>query len=374
MLAINRRDFIHSAMASAGAFGANRFKSVLGHPVRHLIFVCYGGGVRSNDVIGNLRTAPKLNEIARSGALFTSDMCDTSACHEQMFVEMLTGRALGAGRPIAPTIFEYVRKATSHPASHFWLIQPVDTFKHQRCDNKNYSYHFGYGVQYGAISVAVNDWCHTSKRIGQLSFLKQHVDANLFSSADDYRAVGEFVRQARDEDWFLESIRCSPSPERHLQLNDCLALCIALEVLKRFAPSLIVVRLLGFDDAHGDHGYWSYKDPIQEYVDHISATDALIGVLWQYIQSNPYLQATTALLVRPDCGRNSQVTAVGGLDHSDGDIDVQRNWRIVAAPTCSGGIIVNDPVTRLDICATIVQALTGSDGAGSLPKPRYGIL
>ncbi|MGD0417888.1 MAG: hypothetical protein ABSA80_21215 [Terriglobales bacterium] len=314
-----------------------------------------------------------LNEIARSGVLFTSDMCDSSACHEEMFVEMLTGRAMGSGRPMAPTIFEYVRKETSRPASDFWLIQPEGTFRHQRCDNKNYSYHPEYGVRYGAISVAVNEWCYTGKKVGQLSFMEQHVDANLFSSATDRRAVQEFVQQARDEDWFWPDMSCVPNPERDLQLNDCLALCIALEVLKRFAPLLIVVRLLGFDDAHGDHGYWSYKDPIEEYVDHISATDALIGSLWRHIQSSPYLQSTTALLIRPDCGRNSQVTIGRKLDHSHADIDVQRNWRIVAAPTCSKSHVINDPITRLDLCATVVHALTATDVCSSLAEPRYRI-
>jgi len=373
MLKINRREFMHGAVASAGALGTGKFGCLLDRPVRHLIFICYGGGVRSKDVIGNVRNAPMLNEIARSGILFNSDTCDTSACHEQMFLEMLTGRHMGSGRPTAPTIFEYVRKKTSSAASDFWLLQPVDTFRRQRCDNKNYSSHPDYGVRYGAISVAVNEWCYTGKKIDQLSFMGRHVDPNLFSDAKDWGAVGDFARQARDEDWFLPNISGAPCPERHLQLNDCMALSIALEVLKRFAPLLIVVRLLGFDDAHGDHGYWSYKDPIEEYVDHISATDALIGSLWQHIQGSPYLQVTTALLIRPDCGRNSQITMAGNLDHSHADIDVRRNWRIVAAPTCSKGLIVNHPVSRLDVCATIVHALTGTDLCNSLPEPRYRI-
>jgi hypothetical protein len=378
MQALSRRNFMRSAIAATGGLITSPFNRLVGNfntaSVRHAILVCYGGGVRTKDVIRNVELAPMLNDIADSGVLFTADMCDTAECHEQMFAEMLTGAVSNVGRPRVPTIFEYVRKEAKLPATHFWLIQPLDTFRGKRCDDKGYSSHPQYGGRYGAIDLCVNKWCYTGTGITLPSFLAQNVDSSVVCDSADLMSLQEFIKQAIDDDWFFSRVSSGLSSNRYLQINDCLALSITLEVLKRFTPTLIVVRLLGFDDAHGDHGYWSYKDPMEEYFEHIAATDALIGRLWQYIQNDPYFCATTSIVIRPDCGRNSEAADGGKLDHSKNDDEVSQVWSIMSWPQCPRGLVVQDPVNRLDICPTLVHSLFHRPPQYSSRKPRFAYI
>ena len=109
--------------------------------------------------------------------------------------------------------------------------------------------------------------------------------------------------------------------------NDGRTIYHAERVLSRFRPSVMAITLLDVDTCHTDfNGYLRAQQ----------LADAAVAHLWDAIQADPELRATTTMIVLPEHGRHlfmngNNVDSLGrsGIDHGQGD-DGDRNVFMLA--------------------------------------------
>jgi hypothetical protein len=309
-------------------------------------------------VVGRPDLAPNLARMAADGVLFTNDVNDTVSCHGQMSAELLTGRQAAGPTLAYPTWSEYVRRATGEPASRFWMLQPVAEYRGRRWDDRHYSLHPRFGLAVGATSLTMAATFDGPRR-DPAALVAAQVEPALGHSPRERADIAAFLAGLMDRHAYLPDSTRTPVIDRPLQRHEAIELQIAVHLLRHFRPRLVTLQLFGMDDAHADHGYWSYDTDFEEYLKHVQAIDELVGRLYDAVIADPYLGPTTAIVVRPDCGRDDHVNLHGQLHHSPGQRHAHVSWTTAVGPDFARGLVVTDPVNRRDLAPTLVHALSG---------------
>ena len=135
--------------------------------------------------------------------------------------------------------------------------------------------------------------------------------------------------------------------------GDELTYFITREVMREFAPRLMLVNFWDMDVAH----WGSYS----LYLQAITRTDRLTGMLWEEIQKNPNYRDKTTLLILPELGRDGDFnTANGFLNHRSGDPSCRNVWLLALGAGISAGE-TDRPIYHVDVAAT-AAALLGVKG------------
>ena len=116
-----------------------------------------------------------------------------------------------------------------------------------------------------------------------------------------------------------------------------------------FAPRLLLLNFWDMDVAHW--GAYSL------YLQAITKTDRLCGMLWDEIQANPAYKDKTTLLILPELGRDGdQDTANGFLNHRSGDPSCRNVWLLALGTGLEKGE-TDRPITHVDVAATATSIL-----------------
>jgi hypothetical protein len=129
--------------------------------------------------------------------------------------------------------------------------------------------------------------------------------------------------------------------------GDELTFFITREVMREFAPSLILVNFWDMDVAH----WGSYS----LYLQAITRTDRVTGMLWDEVESNPKYKDKTTVLILPELGRDGDQNASNGfLNHRSGDASCRNLWMLALG----GGVGETErPVSHVDVAATAAELL-----------------
>jgi hypothetical protein len=131
--------------------------------------------------------------------------------------------------------------------------------------------------------------------------------------------------------------------------GDELTYFITQEIMREFSPRLILVNFWDMDVAHW--GAYSL------YLQAITKTDRLCGMLWNEVQSNPNYKDQTTLLILPELGRDGdRNTANGFLNHRSGDPSCRHAWMLALGAGVSAGEIER-PISHVDIGVTAADIL-----------------
>jgi arylsulfatase A-like enzyme len=129
--------------------------------------------------------------------------------------------------------------------------------------------------------------------------------------------------------------------------------------MREFAPRLMLVNFWDMDVAH----WGSYS----LYLQAITRTDRLTGMLWDEIRHNEHYKDNTVLLVLPELGRDGDVnTSNGFLNHRSGDPSCRHTWLLALGAGVRGE--TERPVRHIDVAPTAAALLGVSSPAtgGSL--------
>jgi hypothetical protein len=118
------------------------------------------------------------------------------------------------------------------------------------------------------------------------------------------------------------------------------------QLLQRTRPRIIVCRLT----AH-DVGHQSYED----YLKTASATDEAIGRLFDFIKHSPDFSRNTSIVIRPEFGRDDELSANGQLHHSYGFYYTHRVASIFWGPDFNQGVDRKTIITALDMAPTLAK-------------------
>jgi hypothetical protein len=377
---LNRRRFLKAAAFGAAAGAAAGTADLFGqakkpdpkkkapviagnYKTRHVVFLIFGGGVRTRDVIGQREDCPNINKIAAAGALVRGVRA-RDAGHYGSTLSLVTGlpptKMDETVRGTDPTIFELVRKHKKLPPPQVWLTAAgVDWHS-----NLSFGNAVGYGVKYSANYLA-GDGAFTSEladvtaQFGEpkvpddaerslLARLQAKIDNTVADATRDQRPnatpqeIQDRVRKYVMEELSGRAKKGDSSGQRDIQ-----AIHYGTNILAVFKPMLLTMVC-----AYADLGHQN-RD---RYHRVIHLNDREIGRLWDTIQTDAELKNHTSLFIMPEFGRDTRENAKGGLDHGDGGPDHNQVFMVAAGPDFKKGMLTMNMETT-DVAATILHLL-----------------
>lgn len=331
---------------------------------RNLIIVTFGGGCRYKETFSpeGHRNIPRLVSLKAEGRFFSNCVNSGVLSHYNSTSSIVTGNwqrvdDFGFDRAASPTIFEYYRKARRAPATDAWAI----------CTNKSFATMGatrvrGFGEGLGANVVlpkqllleAVDEVVKRDldQGVADRENVLRQLEGILNAGYEGigwtiFRGGRQLDRQVKDtlKRGLVEYIYGPEAPNS----GDELTFFVAREVMREFCPRLMLVNFWDMDVAHW--GAYSL------YLQAVTKTDRLCGMLWEEVQSNPAYRGNTTLLVLPELGRDGdQNTANGFLNHRSGDPACRNVWMLALGAGIDKGE-TDRPVSHVDVAATAASVL-----------------
>jgi hypothetical protein len=328
------------------------------------VIVAFAGGVRSRDTIGTPANVPNLLRIAKSGVLFPNTH-SSNLGHFGAALSIFTGTADFQGirendRGDFPTVFEYLRKQLSLPANDVWLSATGGVQQ----QNFTHSYHRSYGAAYGANLISGDGIFNAEFQSILGSFGKVRAasepEAEILAKlrgalSEEFRGRNGATSELNPpealrsiEKFILDELNQGTSRITGPGAGDAKTMRIAGNLFRGFKPKVLGVVLQNHDVAHARYN---------EYIEVIRRNDEELGRLWDGIQADPTLRATTSIFILPEFGRNKDLNERNGLDHGDGSPDINIISLVVAGPDFKKDQVIKKDVTALDVCPTVCELL-----------------
>jgi hypothetical protein len=345
-----------------------------------VIVVTFGGGVRYSETFApeGLHNIPRLTAMRPEGHFFRSCVNSGVLSHFNSTASILTGNwqrvdDFGFQPPAGPTLFEHFRKQTGAGPTDAWAVATNKSFASMGCSSDR-----AFGQPYGANVVlpkqllleAVQDVVKkgTASGVADREDVLRRLEGVL---SEGYEGVGWTIfqggrkldRQVRETlvRGLVEYINGPEAPTS----GDELTFFITREIMREFAPRLILVNFWDMDVAH----WGSYS----LYLNAITKTDRLTGMLWDEIQANASYRGKTTMLVLPELGRDGdQNTANGFLNHRSGDPSCRNMWLLAMGAGVPRGE-TERTVYHVDVAATAAELL-GVKAGGLTGKPMGELL
>jgi hypothetical protein len=144
-------------------------------------------------------------------------------------------------------------------------------------------------------------------------------------------------------------------------LPDCLFVNESSRVpatMREFRPRVLVLRDMRHDRGHDDY---------ETYMKAISETDRDVVQIAGWLKSDPLFKENTAIVIRPEFGRDDVVNRFGQLHHSPGFYYTHRVASIFWGPGIKKGV-EKTRVDRKDFSLRIASLLRPSPGASRHPR------
>ena len=350
---MNRRDFLKNAgLAAGGALSMGRlsadspFAPEITHDfkTKHLIWIVNGNGSRRMDWCQNPTLSPNFARLGKDAFVYTNSRNDTVSNHGRAWAELMTGAPHESSIPAFPTPLQYVRHAYREPAPNYWFMNGVSTYRQWR-------YHSRYFGDENTRPISL-----TATHIYGPEAIKrspnQVVDEEFPGlTSPEKKAMEEFIEATtRDRLWEFD-LKHAPIA-RDPFVGDALGLALIPHVMKAFKPRMLIFHQVGHDTGHGNGGYWREQTGYLEYEQVCRTTDEQVGRIFDFVRNDPYFSANTAIVVRPEFGRDDEVNRYGEISHSDGYDQTCRSAEIWYGPDFRAG--VSDRLTnRLDVVPSI---------------------
>jgi hypothetical protein len=349
-------------------------------PANKVILVTFGGGVRYSETFApeGVHNSPRLVSLRPQGHFFKSCVNSGVLSHFNSTASILTGNwqrvdDFGFQPPSGPTLFEQFRKQTGAGPLDAWAVATNKSFA-----SMGWSSDASFGQPYGANVIlpkqllleAVQDVVKkgTAGGVANRDDVLRRLEGVL---SEGYEGIGWTIfqagrkldRQVRETllHGLVEYINGPEAPTS----GDELTFFITREVMREFAPRLILVNFWDMDVAH----WGSYS----LYLNAITKTDRLTGMLWDEIQANPNYRDKTTMLVLPELGRDGDQNASNGfLNHRSGDPSCRNTWLLAMGAGVPRGE-TDRPVHHVDVAATAAPLL-GIKATGMAGMPMRELL
>lgn len=331
---------------------------------RKVILVTFGGGVRYSETFApeGLHNIPRLAALKQSGYFYRHCSNSGVLSHFNSTASIVTGNwqrvdDFGFQPPASATIFEQYRSATGAGPLDAWVVATNKSFASMGASGDR-----AVGRPFGANVVlpkqllldAVREVVR--KRQGEGVADRDNVRRQLESLlSEGYEGVGWTIFKTGQE--LDQKIRETLTRSLTEYINgpeapssgDELTFFITREVMREFAPRLILVNFWDMDVAH----WGSYS----LYLQAVTRTDRLTGMLWDEVQENPHYKDKTTVLVLPELGRDGDMnTANGFLNHRSGDESCRHVWMLALGAGVQRGECER-PVQHIDVAATAAGIL-----------------
>jgi hypothetical protein len=346
---MNRRDFFKVA-AAGGAVALHRSRVDAGlipetshnFKTRHVIWIINGNGSRKKDWYENPSLCPNYARLATEGFVYEESHNDTVSRHEQSWVEAITGNRFQPDLLANPTPLHYVRKAYNDRATNYWYISGASSFRQWKRDPRYFSANH---PEFGE---------NTRPVLFNAAFVRpdrQFQDAGL--SEREKSQIQDFIQAMVQARVCEVGLKEAPIP-REPFVGDALGFTLIPEVMKAFKPRILIYHQVGHDVAHGAGGYPRLQTGYSEYEKVCRTTDKQLGRIFDFVKNDPYFSKTTTIVIRPEFGRDDEITRYGELHHSTGYYQAHRSAEIWWGPDIKVGAD-KTLKNRMDLVPTLTK-------------------
>ncbi|MBM3754837.1 MAG: hypothetical protein FJW38_12765 [Acidobacteria bacterium] len=363
---LSKRQFLQAA----GLTVANQLGAIAAQPSdakRKVIIVTFGGGVRYAETFSKdgLRNIPRLAELQPAGHFFRDCRNLGVLSHFNSTASILTGQwqrvdDFGFQPPASPTIFESFRSQRRVSPAETWAI----------CTNKSFASiapNTNVVLPKQLLLEAVKDVVSKGGELGvaDRSNVQRRLETILQEGCEGvgwtiFKGGRQLDKKVRDTltHALVEYIHGPEAPTS----GDELTFFITREVMREFAPQLILVNFWDMDVAH----WGSYS----LYLQAVTRTDRLVGMLWDEVRENSAYKDKTTVLVLPELGRDGDINAANGfLNHRSGDASCRNMWMLALGAGVDKGE-TEGPIAHVDIAATAAKLLGVKFDAAGKPIPE----
>jgi hypothetical protein len=329
-----------------------------------VILVTFGGGVRYSETFApeGQHNIPRLVSLRPQGHFFANCVNSGVLSHFNSTASIVTGNwqrvdDFGFQPPAGATLFEQFRKQTGAGPLDAWAVATNKSFAQMGSGSDR-----SLGAPYGANVVlpkqllleAVQDVVKkpAAGGVADRDAVLERLESVL---AEGYEGVGWTIFKAgRQLDRHVREtltrglIEYINGPEAPTS-GDELTFFLTREIMREFSPRLILVNFWDMDVAH----WGSYS----LYLNAITKTDRLTGMLWDEVESNANYRGKTTMLVLPELGRDGDVNASNGfLNHRSGDPSCRNMWLLALGAGVPRGE-TDRTVHHVDVAATAAALL-----------------
>ncbi|HWT65213.1 MAG TPA: hypothetical protein VN151_03805 [Terracidiphilus sp.] len=381
---IARREVLKAAAALLVDFWAESRgfgqRSPVGIGRKVVLVTC--GGIRREDTFSDEGAVniPHLRSDLLPGALFFPAIWNRGVTsHYNTISSILSSEwqhldDWGKSRPAAPTLFEHLRKQARLRSDQTWFIS----------SNKAMTSQIGassvreFGPEYGANVVfpkqllinAVVRAAAAGNAVSSTERAKVQPELEVMLNSDNYDGLGWSISgesSSLDAPTFgvlqqaIENLIRTNAPVT----GDEFTFLVSAEVMRRFAPDLLVITFSDMEVAH----FGSYS----LHLAGIRTVDRLAFELWNLIQELPAYKDKTTFFVLPEFGRDVDGSPTNGFfNHRYSSPSTRLTWMLCMGDAVRKPGVVEQPVQQTDIAATIAQ-LFGLNRTGISGSPLAGV-
>lgn len=325
------------------------------------------GGVRDQETFspeGRVNIPHLANDLVPQSLFYQQLRNEGVTAHFNTTSSILTGTwqrvdDWGKLAPTSPTLFEYLRKQAGIPKSDVWVV----------ASNKALTNLIGassardYGPEYGANVVFPKQLLITavenalrqgrSRNFADRSKVQAEMEAMLRDN--NYEGLGWTVFDAAEHldaraRRIIEDAVAAFVQNTGPTSGDELTYFVSREVMRAFAPRLLVVIFSDMEAAH----FGSYS----MYVGGIRTADRLTHQIWQEVASNDEYRGRTTMVVLPEFGRDPDGSSTNGFfNHRSAEDSCRKTWMMCLGDAVEKPQTVERPVRHIDLSPTLAQRL-----------------
>jgi hypothetical protein len=363
MSGTTRRQFLQRGAVAAGALALP--VPALPRKTARVVLVAFAGGVRSKEVLDSPQNAPNLMRIASAGVTLPNVRV-RNVGHYGATLSLFTGNFEVLGireneRGMTPTLFEYLAKDAGVPTGEIWLSTASGAqgrlFAHS--DHPQYGAAFGANVLDGdgIFNVEFKRVLDSFGRPRRDTPAERSQLERLVAAMESGKeTTGDAAQLRRVEQFILDELEGANTRLTGPGAGDAKAIRVGMNIFRVFRPRVLGITLQAHDVAHSSYN---------SYVEVIRRNDEEIGKLWDSIQQDPELRATTAVFVLPEFGRDRNLNERNGLDHGDSSDELHKVFLIAAGPEFKQNKVVRQEIQSIDVCPTVLSLFTSRKPAFS---------
>jgi arylsulfatase A-like enzyme len=117
-------------------------------------------------------------------------------------------------------------------------------------------------------------------------------------------------------------------------------------IMEQYGPRIVVCQKTTHDVGHHDY---------EDYLRAVKATDDAIGGIFNWVKSHPYFRGNTAIVIRPEFGRDDELNGHGDLHHSYGFYYTHRVASIFWGPDFNRAVDRKTVISSLDMAPTLTR-------------------
>ena len=335
-------------------------------PAQKIVLVIFGG-VRHAEPLSpqGLVNIPHLaKDLLPQGLFYPQVRNEGVTAHFNATSSIFTGNwqrvdDWGKLPPTTPTFFEYFRKQLGVPQSEVWVVASNKALTSMigASELSSYGPRFGPNVVFPkqllitAVETALREGRY--RTFADPAKVQAELEATLEGS--NYEGLGWTVFDG------VQSLDSSVRPAMRAAVanfvqsgvpttGDELTFFISREIMRKFAPSLLVVIFSDVEAAH----FGSYS----MHLAGIHMADRLCYELWQEIGTNAEYRGRTTLVILPEFGRDPDGSSTNGFfNHRANDSSTRTTWMMCLGTAVERPQTVERPIHHIDLCPTLASLM-----------------